>query len=70
MIGIDPYKEPISTELKITKGRSHMEQNKPQTEQELTQQAAVRRQKLADLCGMEYTCGDGLIAFFGMYVFD
>ena len=47
-----------------------MEQNKPQTEQELTQQAAVRRQKLADLCGMEYTCGDGLIAFFGMYVFD
>ena len=26
-----------------------MEQNKPQTEQELTQQAAVRRQKLADL---------------------
>ena len=26
--------------------------------------------KLADLCGMEYTCGDGLIAFFGMYVFD
>ena len=27
-----------------------MEQNKPQTEQELTQQAAVRRQKLADLC--------------------
>ncbi len=25
--------------------------------------------KLADLCGMEYTCGDGLIAFFGMYVF-
>ena len=50
MIGIDPYKEPISTELKITKGRSHMEQNKPQTEQELTQQAAVRRQKLADLC--------------------
>ena len=27
-----------------------MEQNKPQPEQELTQQAAVRRQKLADLC--------------------
>ena len=27
-----------------------MEQNKPQTEQELSQQAAVRRQKLADLC--------------------
>ena len=26
-----------------------MEQNKPQTEQDLTQQAAVRRQKLADL---------------------
>ena len=26
--------------------------------------------KLADKCGMEYTCGDGLIAFFGMYVFD
>ena len=27
-----------------------MEQNKPQTEQEISQQAAVRRQKLADLC--------------------
>ena len=26
--------------------------------------------KLADRCGMEYTCGDGLIAFFGMFVFD
>ena len=26
--------------------------------------------KLADTCGMEYTPGDGLIAFFGMYVFD
>ena len=26
-----------------------MEQNKPQTEQDLSQQAAVRRQKLADL---------------------
>ena len=26
--------------------------------------------KLADACGMEYDCGDGLIAFFGMYVFD
>lgn len=26
--------------------------------------------KLADKCGMEYTCGDGLLAFFGMYVFD
>lgn len=25
-----------------------MEQNKPQTEQEISQQAAVRRQKLAD----------------------
>ena len=27
-----------------------MEQNKPQTEQDISQQAAVRRQKLADLC--------------------
>ena len=26
-----------------------MEQNKPQTEQDISQQAAVRRQKLADL---------------------
>ena len=26
--------------------------------------------KLADACGMEYDCGDGLLAFFGMYVFD
>ena len=26
--------------------------------------------KLADLCGMEYDCGPGLISFFGMYVFD
>lgn len=26
--------------------------------------------KLADCCGMEYDCGDGLLAFFGMYVFD
>lgn len=26
--------------------------------------------KLADVCGMEYDCGDGLLAFFGMYVFD
>ena len=26
--------------------------------------------KLADHCGMEYDCGDGLLAFFGMYVFD
>ena len=26
--------------------------------------------KLADKCGMEYGCGDGLLAFFGMYVFD
>lgn len=26
--------------------------------------------KLADRCGMEYDCGDGLLAFFGMYVFD
>ena len=25
---------------------------------------------LADQCGMEYNCGDGLLAFFGMYVFD
>lgn len=26
--------------------------------------------KLADACCMEYDCGDGLVAFFGMYVFD
>lgn len=26
--------------------------------------------KLADNCGMEYDCGEGLLAFFGMYVFD
>lgn len=26
--------------------------------------------KLADKCGMEYDCGDGLLAFFGLYVFD
>ena len=26
--------------------------------------------KLADKCDMEYDCGDGLLAFFGMYVFD
>lgn len=26
--------------------------------------------KLADICGLEYDCGDGLLAFFGMYVFD
>lgn len=26
--------------------------------------------KLADRCGMEYDCGEGLLAFFGMYVFD
>ena len=26
--------------------------------------------KLADLCDMEYDCGEGLIAFFGMYAFD
>ena len=25
--------------------------------------------KLADQCGMEYDCGEGLLAFFGMYVF-
>lgn len=25
--------------------------------------------KLADECGLEYCCGDGLTAFFGMYVF-
>ena len=28
----------------------------------------VRR--LAEQCGMEYDCGPGLLAFFGMYVFD
>lgn len=26
--------------------------------------------KLADHCGIEYDCGEGLLAFFGMYVFD
>lgn len=26
--------------------------------------------KLAEECGMEYNAGDGLLAFFGMYVFD
>lgn len=26
--------------------------------------------KLAEHCGMEYDCGEGLLAFFGMYVFD
>ena len=26
--------------------------------------------KLADKCSMEYDCGEGLLAFFGMYVFD
>ena len=26
--------------------------------------------KLADQCGMEYDCGQGLLAFFGMYVCD
>ena len=26
--------------------------------------------KLAERCGMEYDCGEGLLAFFGMYVFD
>lgn len=26
--------------------------------------------KLADKCGLEYDCGEGLLAFFGMYVFD
>ena len=26
--------------------------------------------KLTDKCGIEYDCGDGLLAFFGMYVFD
>ena len=26
--------------------------------------------KLADKCSMEYDCGDGLLAFFGMYVFN
>lgn len=25
--------------------------------------------KLAEQCGMEYDCGEGLLAFFGMYVF-
>ena len=27
-------------------------------------------QKLAEHCGIEYDCGPGLLAFFGMYVFD
>ena len=26
--------------------------------------------KLSDLCGMEYTPGEGLIAFYGMFVYD
>ena len=26
--------------------------------------------KLADHCGMEYDCGEGLLGLFGMYVFD
>lgn len=26
--------------------------------------------KLADKCGMEYDCGEGLLGLFGMYVFD
>lgn len=26
--------------------------------------------KLADSCAMEYDCGEGLLAFFGMYAFD
>lgn len=26
--------------------------------------------KVADHCGIEYDCGQGLLAFFGMYVFD
>lgn len=26
--------------------------------------------KLADTCGMEYNCGEGLLGLFGMYVFD
>lgn len=26
--------------------------------------------KLTEKCGMEYNCGEGLLAFFGMYVFD
>ena len=26
--------------------------------------------KLTDACGIEYDCGDNLLAFFGMYVFD
>ena len=26
--------------------------------------------QLTDRCHMEYNCGDGLLAFFGMYVFD
>ena len=27
-------------------------------------------QKLAEHCGIDYDCGSGLLAFFGMYVFD
>lgn len=26
--------------------------------------------KLADACGMDYDCGEGLLAFFGLYAFD
>ena len=30
----------------------------------------VFAKKLADVCDMEYDCGDGLLTLFGMYVFD
>lgn len=26
--------------------------------------------KMADACGIEYNCGEGLLAFFGLYIFD
>ena len=31
---------------------------------------AYLAQVLAEHCGMDYDCGEGLLAFFGMYVFD
>ena len=42
-------KPPHIHDLKTRKDDLTMEQNKPQTEQDISQQAAVRRQKLADL---------------------
>ncbi len=30
----------------------------------------IYAKKMADACGLEYDCGNGLLAFFGLYVFD